>query len=113
MAAVINLDHNATTPTLPHVWEAMQPYLTSQLGNPSSAHSLGRKARQALDEARERIAGCLGADSEEVVLTSGATEANNLAIFGLAHELVATSKIEHPCVLEPLGACGAAVEYLP
>jgi cysteine desulfurase len=113
MADSINLDHNATTPTLPEAWEAMRPYLTSSLGNPSSAHSLGRKARQVLEEARERIAKRLGADADEVVFTSGATEANNLAIFGLARERIASSNIEHPCVVEPLASCGLERDSLP
>ena len=113
MASTINLDHNATTPVLPEVWEAMRPFLTSPLGNPSSAHTLGRKARQVLENARERIAECLGADADEVVFTSGATEANNLAIFGLARERIAVSKVEHPCALEPIAACGLAPVSLP
>src|SRR5438132_1579005 len=113
MADSINLDHNATTPVRPEAWEAMRPFLASPLGNPSSAHSLGRKARQVLEDARERIAKRLGADADEVVFTSGATEANNLAIFGLARERIAFSNIEHPCVLEPLAACGLARESLP
>jgi cysteine desulfurase len=103
--ACIYLDNNATTPTLPAVWEAMRPYLSDTFGNPASAHQVGRKARQALEDARERTAALLGADADEVIFTSGATEANNLAIFGLAGEppghLVA-SPIEHPCVLEPV-----------
>ncbi len=76
----IYLDHNATTPTLPGVWEAMRD---APPGNPSSAHAAGRKARQALDDARERVAALLGAHPDEVTFTSGATEANNLAILGL------------------------------
>src|ERR671939_55755 len=101
----IYLDNNATTPLLPAVWEAMRPFLTDVYGNPASAHSAGRKARQALEDARERVAELLGAHPDEVVFTSGATEANNLALFGLAGDppgrLVA-SPLEHPCVLEPL-----------
>src|SRR5205814_4142198 len=99
------LDHNATTPMLPAVWEAMRPYLTTVFGNPASAHGAGRRARRALEDARERTAELLDAHADEVVFTSGATEANNLALFGLAGEppahLVASS-IEHPCVVEPL-----------
>ena len=112
MTTTINLDHNATTPVLPEAWEAMQPLMTTTVGNPSSAHSLGRRARQTLEDARERIAKRLGADADEVVFTSGATEANNLAIFGLAQGNVAYSNIEHPCVLEPLAACGLARQTL-
>lgn len=110
--ASINLDHNATTPLLPEAAEAMR---AAPGGNASSAHALGRKARQALEDARERIAALLGADADEVVVTSGATEANNLAIFGLAGPAVA-SPIEHPCVVEPLKqleARGVAVEWWP
>src|SRR5438128_10785048 len=101
----IYLDHNATTPLLPAVWEAMRPYLTEVYGNPASAHHIGRRARQALEDARERVAALLGADADEVVFTSGATEANNLALFGLAGNPpghIIASPIEHPCVIEPL-----------
>jgi cysteine desulfurase len=116
---MINLDHHATTPVLPEVWEAMLPYLTEPIGNPSSAHALGRKARRALEDAREHIAKLLGAYPDEVIFTSGATEANNLAIFGLAGEPPAhilAAPIEHPCVIEPLrqlAARGFEVEWLP
>ena len=82
----IYLDYNATTPILPEAWEAMRPLMAEAFGNPSSAHAAGRKARQALEDARERIASLLGASPDEVTFTSGATEANNLAIFGLAAE---------------------------
>src|SRR5215218_5747406 len=80
----IYLDHNATTPLLPEAWEAMRDVPP---GNPSSAHAAGRKARQALEDAREKVAALLGARPEEVTFTSGATEANNLAIFGLVGRL--------------------------
>jgi cysteine desulfurase len=120
----IDLDHNATTPLLPEAAEAMR---AAPGGNPSSAHALGRKARQALEDARERIAALLGAEPDEVVFTSGATEANNLAIFGLlgpaeakpgvsAPPLAITSHLEHPCVVEPLRrleARGIRIEWMP
>ncbi len=110
---LIDLDANATTRLLPAAWEAMQAAF-QQFGNPSSAHAVGRRARQLLEDARERIAHSLGALPEEVIFTSGATEANNLALFGLippnAH--VFASPIEHPCVIEPLRRLGA-VECLP
>ncbi|MFL5329398.1 MAG: cysteine desulfurase family protein [Gemmataceae bacterium] len=115
--SVINLDHNATTPVPEAVWEAMRPYVS--MGNPASAHQLGRLARKALEDARERVAGRLEAEPGEVVFTSGATEANNLAIFGLVGESpghVLTSPIEHPCVVEPLkelAGRGFTVETLP
>src|SRR5438105_6024641 len=113
------LDHNATTPLLPAVWEAMRPYLTAFYGNPASAHWAGRRARQALEDAREQVAALTGAAPEEVVFTSGATEANNLALFGLAGDppghLIA-SPVENPSVLEPLrhlAAGGFALDLLP
>jgi cysteine desulfurase len=113
------LDNNATTPMLPAVWEAMAPYATEVFGNPASAHHAGRRARQALEQARERVAARLGARPDEVVFTSGATEANNLALLGLAGDPPAAllaSPIEHPSVVEPLkylGKSGFLVEYLP
>jgi cysteine desulfurase len=116
---MIYLDHHSTTPVLPEVWEAMLPYLTDNFGNPSSAHAFGRRARQVLEDARERIAQILGAFPDEVIFTSGATEANNLAVFGLAGDPpghILASLIEHPCVLEPLrqlAARGFDVEWLP
>src|SRR4029077_2015653 len=101
----IYLDNNATTPVLPAVWEAMRPFLVEHFGNPASAHWAGRRARQALEDARERTAALLGAYADEVIFTSGATEANNLAIFGLAGEASAsiiTSPIERRAVSEPM-----------
>jgi cysteine desulfurase len=115
----IYLDNNATTPTLPAVGEAMWPYLTDAFGNPASAHRVGRRARQALEDAREQVAALLGAQPDEVIFTSGATEANNLAIFGLADDPpahVIASPIEHPSVAEPLHRLqelGFRVDYLP
>lgn len=115
----IYLDNNATTPLLPAVADAMRPFLEQTHGNPASAHHFGRKARQALEDARERSAALLDADPDEVIFTSGATEANNLAVLGHAGEAlgqVLVSPIEHPSVLEPvqrLGERGFAVEYLP
>src|SRR5436190_13105981 len=97
----------------------MRPHVVGPPGNPASAHAAGRRARQALEDARERVAALLGASPDEVVFTSGATEANNLAIFGLAGSPPAhilASPIEHPCVTEPLNqlaARGFEVEYLP
>jgi cysteine desulfurase len=116
---VIYLDNNATTPVLPAVWEAMRPFLTDVYGNPASVHRVGARARRALEDSRERIAGLLGALPGEVVFTSGATEANNLALFGLAGEPprhIATSPIEHPSIAEPvhrLSHLGFAVDRLP
>jgi cysteine desulfurase len=115
----INLDANATVPLVPAALAAMQTVQSEGIGNPSSAHAAGRKARQRLEDARETVARCLDAKPDEVVFTSGATEANNLAIFGLAGSLpghINTSSIEHPCVVEPirhLEARGFAVTRLP
>jgi cysteine desulfurase len=112
----IDLDHAATTPTLPEVWDAMR---SVPAGNPASAHAAGRRARQALEDARERVAILLGAEPGEVIFTSGATEANNLALFGLAGDPpghVLAGPTEHPCVTEPLNRLagrGFTVEYLP
>jgi len=101
------------------VWEAMRPFFTEVAGNPASSHHAGRRARKALEDARERTASLLDAFPDEVVFTSGATEANNLAIFGLAGSppghLVGTG-IEHPCVIEPLrrlAEMGFALDQLP
>jgi cysteine desulfurase len=115
----IYLDNNATTPLVPAVWEAMRPLLTDVYGNPASAHRAGRRARQALEDAREQTAALLGAHADEVLFTSGATEANNLALFGLTGDppghLVSTP-IEHPSVLEPLQRLaerGYTIDWLP
>jgi cysteine desulfurase len=116
---MIYLDHASTTPVLPEVWDAMRPYAVEHFGNPASAHATGRKARQGFEDARDRVAALLGASPDEVIFTSGATESNNLAIFGLAGSPpghILASPIEHPCVTEPLkqlAARGFEVEYLP
>jgi cysteine desulfurase len=100
----IYLDHAATTPVRREVVDAMLPYLLEHWGNPSSGHAFGRAARQGLDEAHERLAASLGAEAREIVLTSGGTEANNLALKGVAwaskargHRIVTTA-IEHHAV---------------
>src|ERR1035438_10105101 len=101
----IYLDNNATTPLAPAAWEAMQAHLLHRPGNPASSHRFGRQARQALEDARERIAALLDADPIEILFTSGATEANNLAIFGLAGATpgaIVSSMIEHSSVVEPI-----------
>ncbi|MSU76702.1 MAG: cysteine desulfurase [Gemmataceae bacterium] len=101
----IYLDNNATTALHPEVWEAMRPYLLVTPGNAASTHRFGRHARQAVEEARELVAKLLDASPEEVLFTSGATEANNLAILGAIPPTpgsILTSNIEHPCVLEPI-----------
>jgi cysteine desulfurase len=104
---MIDLDQNATTPLDPEVFEAMRPYWLSG-GNPESRHSLGRASRRALEQSRESIARTLGAFPDEVVFTSGGTEASNLAIFGLSGKdlgkgRILVSPIEHPAVSEPVG----------
>ena len=105
MPAPIYLDHAATTPVRREVFEAMEPFYGPRFGNPSSTHRWGREARAALDEARERIARCLGAQTDEICFTSGGTEADNLAVLGSwrardKHRtaLVSTA-IEHKAVL--------------
>jgi cysteine desulfurase len=114
----IYLDNNATTPLLPAVRDAMLPYAGGGFGNPASAHQAGRRARQALEDARERVATLVGAFPDEVIFTSGATESNNLAIFGLAGQPpghVLASPIEHSSVAEPLrhlGGEGFELEWL-
>lgn len=116
----IYLDANASTPLLPPVLEAMIPYFLEASGNPASSHAAGRVARRALEDARERIAALLDAHPDEVVFTSGATEANNLALLGLPFDPqrpgMLASGLEHPCVLEPLQYLqggGRPLEMLP
>jgi cysteine desulfurase len=104
--APVYLDHNATTPLLPEVIEAMLPYLREHFGNPSSGHVFGQRARQGLERAREQVAQLLGATPEELLFTSGGTEASNYAIRGVAEAAperkhVVTSVIEHPATLAP------------
>ena len=102
--SLIYLDYNATTPIDPWVAEAMGPLLTAGFGNPSSTHAEGRRAKLALEEARQKVAHCLGGSPSEVVFTSGGSESNNLAIRGLIEARggghVITSAVEHPAVLE-------------
>jgi cysteine desulfurase len=115
----IYLDNNASTPVLPAVWDAMRPFLADVAGNPASSHHVGRRARQALEDARELTAALLGAFPDEVVFLSGATEANNLALFGLAGQppgKIIASPLEHPSVSEPvleLHKLAFDVDYLP
>ena len=102
----IYLDHNATTPVLPEVVEAMLPYLREHFGNPSSGHLYGTRARAAVEGARAQVAALLGSDVEEVLFTSGGTEANNLAIVGVTHARgdrrhIVTTEIEHPGTARP------------
>ena len=80
----VYLDHAATTPLRREALEAMLPLLTDNFGNPSSVHSVGRSARSSLDEARERMAAAIGAETREIIFTAGGTEAINLALKGAA-----------------------------
>jgi cysteine desulfurase len=113
-------DHNATTPLDPRALDAMLPYLGALYGNPSSLHRLGRVSRSAVDAARERVAALLGAAPGEIVFVSGGTEANNLAIKGLAALMppgvAAMGATEHPSVVAPMESLrnqGWQVETLP
>jgi cysteine desulfurase len=118
----IYLDHSATTPVRPEVLEAMQPYFMEAFGNASSIHSFGQKAKRALEDSRETVAAILGASPEEIIFTSGGTEATNIAIKGTGRvnrndkNQVITSSIEHHATLETcryLGRIGREVVYLP
>ena len=100
MPEPIYLDHAATTPVRPEVREAMEPFFGPRFGNPSSMHRWGREARVALDEARERVAACLGARTDEVCFTSGGTESDNLAVLGAWR--VMTSPATRTCLLLPI-----------
>ncbi len=118
----VYLDHASTTPVAPEVLDAMLPYLAGSYGNPSSLHSVGAAARAAVEEAREYVAAALGADADEIVFTSGGTEADNLAVKGVClaargerrHVLV--SAVEHHAVLDAalwLRTQGFEVELVP
>ncbi len=107
MSDPIYLDFNATTPVAPEVLDAMLPWLRGEYGNPSSTHPYGRRAAQAVARAREQVAALIGARPEEITFTGCATEANNLALLGVAPALEAhrrhlvVSAIEHPAVMAP------------
>jgi cysteine desulfurase len=125
----IYFDHNATTPLHPAVLEAMLPYLAAEFGNPSSAHRFGQRASQAIEGARECVAALIGARPSEIVFTSGGTEADNTAIFGVVeHALreqrnhnsapahLITTTIEHHAILNACHALeghGVSVTYVP
>lgn len=102
------LDHASTTPVDPSVVDAMMPFFHQEFGNPSSPHGFGRKARKALEDSRESVAQALGARTEEIVFTSGASESNNHAVFGMARSLgdkgghIIASKVEHHSVMRPV-----------
>ncbi len=105
-------DNAATTPMRPEAVEAMLPFLRDRFGNPSGSHAVSREARKALDEARDTVAECLGAEPGEIVFTGSGTEADNLAVFG-RHAArpgrVVCSAVEHHAVLHPTHALGGTV----
>lgn len=107
MRTPVYLDYNATTPVAPQVVEAMLPYLVEHFGNPSSSHVYGITARQAVAEARTSVAALINAREAEIIFTGSATEANNLALLGIANALGHTkrhlviSAIEHPAIMQP------------
>src|SRR5215470_16060263 len=103
----IYLDYNASTPIDPAVATAMRPLLENHFGNPSSGHWAAEDAKAALEQARGQVAALLGAENHEIVFTSGGSEANNLALKGVAWALkgkgdhIITSSVEHPAILGP------------
>jgi len=118
----IYLDYNASTPIDPVVGAAMRPFLADHYGNPSSGHWAATTAKTALETARGQVAALLGCHNDEVVFTSGGSEANNLALKGVFFALrdkgdhIVTTRIEHPAIIEPcrfLERFGARVTYLP
>src|ERR1044071_8875343 len=118
----IYLDYNASTPIDPGVAAAMRPFLDEAFGNPSSGHWASVPARNAVENARRQVADLLSCAPDEIVFTSGGSEANNLAIKGTFFALqgqgthIVTTQIEHPAVLGPcrfLERLGATVSYLP
>jgi cysteine desulfurase len=122
MTKPIYLDYNGTTPHAPEVIEAMRPFLETEFGNPSSSHCYGIQPKQAVETARKQVADILNCRPIEVFFTSGGTESNNHAIFGMARQLrekgnhIITSNIEHPAVLEVcrfLETEGFETTYLP
>src|SRR3990172_1651840 len=122
MTRLVYMDHSATTPVDPAVAEAMAPYFSEKFGNPSSLYTIGREARRAIEEARQKVADLIGAKKEEIIFTGSGTESDNLAIKGLAYknrkkgDHIITSSIEHHAVLHTckyLEAQGFRVTYLP
>ena len=107
----VYFDHNATTQIDGRVLDAMLPWMRAQSGNPSSRHQFGRAAREAVAQAREQVARACGAQASQVVFTASGTEANNLAIKGLAghitHGQILSSAVEHPCVTRSAAAMRA------
>jgi cysteine desulfurase len=122
MALPIYLDYNGTTPMDPHVIEAMEPFLETEFGNPSSSHWYGIVPKKAVETSRRQVAGLLGCSPGEIIFTSGGTESNNHAIMGITRAFrargnhIITSRIEHPAILEVcrfLEDFGFEITYLP
>lgn len=122
MQNAIYFDNAATTPTDPEVVEAMRPFFTEKFGNPSTLYDIGREAKAAIEEAREKVAALIGADPSDVLFTSGGTESDNHALIGVAYanekkgNHIITTAIEHHAVLEPaefLKERGFKVTILP
>src|SRR6202521_3806257 len=114
----VYLDNNATTPMLPEVLEAMRPYFAERFGNASSIHHHGQETRAAVERARESVASLLGCRASEIIFTSGGTEGDNPAIFGIvtSGQDVIASTTEHHAVLNSckhLEASGSEVTYVP
>ncbi|KAF5078376.1 Cysteine desulfurase IscS [anaerobic digester metagenome] len=119
---MIYMDHSATSPVDPEVFEAMKPYFQEEFGNASTLYKLGRDSKRAMEDARAQIASTIGAEPKDVIFTSGGTESDNIAIKGTAYKLknkgkhIITSNIEHPAVHETckyLEKKGFEVTYIP
>jgi cysteine desulfurase len=119
---MIYLDYNATTPIAKEVAEAMMPFILEDFGNPSSAHPMGRKAKEALERARGQVSALLGCVSSEIIFTSGGTESNNMVLKSLAWTMrnrgrhIITTRIEHPAIINAalfLMETGLDVTFLP
>jgi cysteine desulfurase len=118
----IYLDYNASTPIHPAVVAAMRPFLEEAFGNPSSGHWASTPAKAALERSRGQVAELLGCETDEIVFTSGGSEANNLALKGIYFanrhkgEHIITTEVEHPAILNPcrfLERMGAKVTHVP
>ncbi|KZX15945.1 cysteine desulfurase IscS [Methanobrevibacter cuticularis] len=119
---MIYMDHAATAPVRKEVLEAMEPYFTKYFGNPSTFYTVGREAKKAMEESREKVAELIGANPEEIIFTTGGTQSDNIAIKGIVLKNknkgnhIITSQIEHPAVIETckyLEKNGFEVTYLP
>ena len=118
----IYFDHSATTPLDPRVVDAMRPFYGANFGNPSSIHSFGQEAKEAIDKGRAQVAGLLHASPDEIIFTASGTEADNMALIGVANQYkpqdchIITSAFEHPAILETckyLQRLGYSITYLP